>query len=89
LGEEIAMLIVSLLAGANGLFLMAAAPQDCATQQNVVPVSQTPSVRDAPKEGGKLPGAAEKSRDPAVLLPECKAEPRKKRKKRLSDYPMA
>jgi hypothetical protein len=83
------MVLVSMLAGASAVFLMSAAPQDCAAQQNVVPVSQTPVVPDAPKEGGKLPGAGEKSRDPAVLLPECKAEPRKKRKKRLSDYPMA
>jgi hypothetical protein len=83
------MLIVSWLAGASSVFLVAAAPQNCAAQQNAVPVSHTPSVPDAPKEGGKLPGAGEKGRDPAVLLPECKAEPRKKRKKRLSDYPMA
>jgi hypothetical protein len=83
------MLIVSLLAGASGVFLMSVTPQHCAGQPVVVPVSQTPSVPDGRKEGGQLPGAAEKGRDPAVLLPECKAEPRKKRKKRLSDYPMA
>jgi hypothetical protein len=52
-------------------------------------VSRTPVVPDAPKEGATLPNAAPKSRDPAVLLPKCKAEPRKKRRKRLSDYPMA
>jgi hypothetical protein len=83
------MLIVSLLAGASGLVLISAAPQVCAAQKNAIPVSQTPSAPDPASEGGKLPGAEEKSRDPAVLLPECKAEPRKKRKKRLSDYPMA
>jgi hypothetical protein len=83
------MVIVSLLAGASGLFLISAAPQDCAAQQNVVPVSRTPVVPDAPKEGATLPNAAPKSRDPAVLLPKCQEEPRKKRKKRLSDYPMA
>jgi hypothetical protein len=83
------MLMMSMLAGASGLFLLSAAPQDCAAQQNIVPVSLTPSVPDAPKEGGKLPGVTEKDRDPAVLLPKCKTEPRTKRKKRLSDYPMA
>jgi hypothetical protein len=83
------MVIFSMLAGASGLFLIAAAPIDCAAQQNVVPVSQTPTVPDVRKEGGQLPGAGEKNRDPAVLLPKCQAEPRKKRKKRFSDYPMA
>jgi hypothetical protein len=83
------MLIFSVLAGAGSVFLVSAAPVDCAAQPTVVPVSQTPSVPDAPKEGGQLPSAKSKDRDPAVLLPECKAEPRKKRKKRLSDYPMA
>lgn len=83
------MLIVSLLAGASGMFLVSATPQQCAGQPSVVPVSQTPSVPDAPEAGGHLPSVKSKDRDPAVLLPECKAEPRKKRKKRLSDYPMA
>jgi hypothetical protein len=83
------MLIVSMLAGASGLVLISAAPQECTAQQNAIPVSQTPSAPEPAREGSKLPGANKKSRDPAVLLPECKAEPRKKRKKRLSDYPMA
>jgi hypothetical protein len=83
------MLIVSLLAGASSVFLVSATPQHCAGQPVVVPVSQTPSVPDAPREGRQLPGAKSRDRDPAVLLPECKTEPRKKRKKRLSDYPMA
>lgn len=83
------MLIVSMLAGASGLFLISAAPVDCAAQHNAVPVSQTPSVPDVRKEDGKLPSVGERSRDPAVLLPKCQAEPRKKRKRRLSDYPMA
>lgn len=85
------MLMVSLLAGASAFvsFAAAAAPQDCAAQQSIVPVSQTPVVPDARKEGGALPDATPKGRDPAVLVPQCKAEPRTKRKKRLSDYPMA
>jgi hypothetical protein len=84
------MLIFSMLAGASGfLMTLSAAPADCAAQQNVVPVSIAPVAPDAPKVGGTVPNAAPKGREPAVLLPECKAEPPKKRKKRLSDYPMA
>lgn len=44
----------------------------------------------APDESaGKIPDAEPKSRDPAVLLPDCKEAPRPKRRKRLSDYPMS
>jgi CRISPR/Cas system-associated protein Csm6 len=89
LGEEIAMVLISMLAGASGIFLMSATPQSCAAQQNAVPVSITPQVQDTPKEGMKLPSGEAKDRSPAVLLPKCQAEPRKKRKRRLSDYPMA
>jgi hypothetical protein len=79
-----------LVRGASGfLMTLSAAPADCAAQQNVVPVSIAPVAPDAPKLGGTVPNAAPKGREPAVLLPECKVEPRKKRKKRLSDYPMA
>jgi hypothetical protein len=82
------MLMVSLLVGASGFLTFAAAPV-CATEPVVVPVSKTPSVPDAPKDGARLPDVGPKSREPAVLLPGCKAEPRTKRRKRLSDYPMA
>jgi hypothetical protein len=84
------MLIVSLLAGASSVLLVSVTPaqQSCAAQQNSVPVSHSPKVPDVPNDAGKLPDAAPKGRAPAVLLPECKAEPRVKRKKRLSDYPM-
>jgi hypothetical protein len=37
---------------------------------------------------GQLPGATSQNRDPAQALPECREEPRKKRR-RKSDYPMA
>jgi hypothetical protein len=37
---------------------------------------------------GQLPGAKQQNRDPAQALPECREEPRKKRK-RKGDYPMA
>lgn len=83
------MLIFSMLAGASSLVLMTSAPQDCAAQQNVVPVSRTPAASDVPREGATLPNAAPKHPDPAVTLPKCQTEPRKKRRKRLSDYPMA
>ena len=86
------MLMFQMLAGASAFLNFAAAPAAqhlCATQVMVVPVSTTPVPKDTPRSDGYLPDAGPKSRDPAVLLPECKAEPRQKRRKRLSDYPMA
>ena len=85
------MLMVSMLVGASAIFSFAATPtaqQNCAAQVVVVPVSTAPVPKDAPRSQGRLPDAGPKSRDPAVLLPECKEAPRKKRKRRLSDYPM-
>lgn len=81
------MLIVAALAGASAFISFAAAPV-CAAEPLIVPVSKTPSVPQTPGESGRLP-ASPKSRDPAVLLPDCKEAPRTKRKRRLSDYPMA
>lgn len=82
------MLIFAALAGAGAFVSFAAAPA-CGAEPVVVPVSTTPVPRDAPRQEGVLPNVGPKSRDPAVLLPECKEAPRKKRKRRLSDYPMA
>lgn len=83
------MLMVALLAGASAFVSVPAAQENCAAQQNIVPVSVTPNLPGQSAPEGVVPHAAPKGREPAVLLPECKAEPRKKRKKRLSDYPMA
>ena len=86
------MLMVSMLVGASVFLNFAAVPSAqhlCAPQAVVVPVSTAPVPKEAPRSGGHLPDAGPKSRDPAVLLPECKAEPRQKRRKRKSDYPMA
>jgi hypothetical protein len=84
------MLMVSVLTGVSAFLTIVSAPQaECAAQPSVVPVSTTPVPKDAPKADGQLPNVGPKSRDPAVLLPECKEAPRKKRRKRLSDYPMA
>jgi hypothetical protein len=82
------MLMVSLLAGAS-MFLTNASPAACSAEPLVVPVSTTPVPKSAPQQGGQLDNIGPKSRDPAVLLPDCKESPRKKRKRRLSDYPMA
>ena len=86
------MLMVQMLAGASA-FLNFAAPHAtqhvCMGQPVVVPVSTTPIPKDAISPDAHLPSAGAKSHDPAVLLPECKAEPRQKRRKRKSDYPMA
>ena len=81
---NIPVLMVSMLAGASALVSLSAAPADCAAQQ--ISVSLAPG---GPKSGMPIPQAGPKEREPAVLLPDCKPEPRKKRKKRLSDYPMA
>ena len=86
------MVMVSMLVGASAFLNFAAAPAAqhlCAAQAVVVPVSTLPVPKDAPKSGGHLPDAEPKNRDPAVLLPECRDEPRQKRRKRKSDYPMA
>ena len=86
------MLMVSMLVGASAIFSFAATPtaqQNCAAQAVVVPVSTTPVPMDAGKSDGVLLDVGPKSREPAVLLPECKAAPRQKRKRRPSDYPMA
>ena len=86
------MLMVQMLAGASAFLNFAATPTAqhlCAAQAVIVPVSRTPVSKSAPRADGHLPDVVPKSRDPAVLLPECKAEPRQKRRKRKSDYPMA
>lgn len=82
------MFMVSLLAGAS-VFLSNAAPAACSAEPVVVPVSKAPSLPQPRRDGTVLPNVGPKSRDPAVLLPDCKEPPRKKRKRRLSDYPMA
>jgi hypothetical protein len=94
LGEEVAMLIAPMLAGASAVFILAGTPalqaqQGCAAQSSVLPVSRTPARPDVRNEGGKLPDAAPKTREPAVLLPHCKKGAPLKRRRRLSDYPMA
>lgn len=86
------MLMISMLAGASVFLNFAATPtaqQNCAAQAVVVPVSTTPVPMDAGKSDGHLPDIGPQNRGPAVLLPECKEAPRKKRKRRPSDYPMA
>jgi hypothetical protein len=86
------MVMVQMLAVASAIVSFAATPAAqhlCSAQAVIVPVSTTPIPKDAPRADGHLPDIGPKSRDPAVLLPECKAEPRQKRRKRLSDYPMA
>ena len=86
------MVMVQMLAAASAFLNFAAVPAAqhlCATQAVAVPVSTTPVPKDAPRSDGHLPDIGPKSHDPAVLLPECKEAPRKKRKRRLSDYPMA
>jgi hypothetical protein len=86
------MLMVSMLAGASVIFSVAATPaaqHGCTAQAVIAPVSTTPAPQDATQSGGYLPNVGPRSRGPAVLLPECKEAPRKKRKRRLSDYPMA
>lgn len=86
------MLMVSMLAGASAIFSFAATPAAqhvCSAQVVVVPVSTTPIPKEAISPDGRLPNIGPKNRDPAVLLPECKEPPRQKRKRRLSDYPMA
>ena len=47
-----------------------------------------PVVPDPATGGQILPGAQSEGKGPAVLLPECRTEPQKRRK-RKSDYPMA
>ena len=86
------MVMVQMLAGASAIFSFAATPAAqhvCSAQAVVIPVSTTPVPKEVISPDGRLPGAGPKSRDPAVLLPECKEAPRQKRRKRLSDYPMA
>ena len=92
------MVMMQMLAGASAFLNFAAIPAAqhlCTAQPVVVPVStaavpkDAPISKDAPGAEGYLPDAGPKSRDPAVLLPECKAEPRQKRRKRKNDYPMA
>jgi hypothetical protein len=92
LGEEVAMVMISMLAGASVMFSFAAAPaaqHGCTAQAVIAPVSSVPVPQDVPKIDGQLPNLGPKSRDPAVLLPECKDPPRQKQKRRLSDHPMA
>ncbi len=86
------MVMVQLLAGASAFLNFAATPAAqhvCSAQAVVAPVSITPVPKEAISPEGRLPDIGPKSRDPAVLLPECKDPPRQKRRKRKSDYPMA
>jgi hypothetical protein len=46
-------------------------------------------IAEKPGDGAAiLPEGSDKSRNPAILLPDCKPAPVPKRRKRLSDYPM-
>ena len=86
------MVMVQMLAGASAIVSFAATPAAqlvCAAKPVIVPVSTMQVPKDAISPDARLPSGGPKSRDPAVLLPECKAEPRQKRRKRKSDYPMA
>lgn len=47
-----------------------------------------PTKPEQPSAGKLLPAPHSESKSPAVLLPECRSEPQKRRK-RKSDYPMA
>jgi hypothetical protein len=122
LGEDVAMLMVMMIAAVAAATPTAEAPQngsaacDVAIEKvefvlDVAPaIPSVPSFgwsieakqqvlivskivggaeKPSPDESGKLPENGKSDRDPAVLLPKCQHEARPKRKRRLSDYPMA
>jgi hypothetical protein len=62
---------------------------EAATTQVIAISGNVTAPRERPADPeGQLPGAKPENRDPAQALPECREEPRKKRK-RKGDYPMA
>jgi hypothetical protein len=62
---------------------------EAATTQMIAIGGAVDTPREPPADPqGWLPGAKPQNRDPAQALPECREEPRKKRK-RKGDYPMA
>lgn len=47
-----------------------------------------PVLPPEPPKSAPIPQRESEGRAPAVLLPKCEQEPPKKRRRRLSDYPM-
>ena len=45
-------------------------------------------TRTVPADAGKLPEVERSEQSPAVLQPNCAEQPKPKRRRRLSDYPM-
>lgn len=83
------LLASSLIAAPPGTQQIAKAADACPSAEIMMGAHKTAPAephRAAPE--GLLPTPQPESRGPAVLLPECKAEP-VKRRKRKSDYPMA
>jgi hypothetical protein len=62
---------------------------EAATTQVIAIGGSVTEPREKPANPeGQLPGSTPQNRDPAQALPECREEPRKKRR-RKGDYPMA
>ena len=82
------LLVSSLIAAPVGAQQNAKAADACPSAEIMMGAHKTaPSEPHRTAPEGLLPKPQPESRGPAVLLPGCKAEP-PKRRKRKSDYPM-
>lgn len=83
------LLMSSLLAGVNNAQQSAIASDKCLSAEILMGANKVePLTPERELRGGILPTPNADNRGPAVLLPDCKPEPIKRRK-RKSDYPMA
>lgn len=83
------LLMSSLLAGTNNAPQSANAADKCLSAEILMGAHRVePLMPEREHRDGILPTPNADNRGPAVLLPDCKPEPIKRRK-RKSDYPMA
>ena len=66
-----------------------AAGAECAAAEIMMGAYKVqPVLPQEPPQTAPVPTPKSEGRAPAVLLPKCEQEPPKKRRRRLSDYPM-
>lgn len=88
------MLITLLLAGVvvsvpTGVVQIDAAASTCTPLEIMMGAHKTAPQQPPSSSDGRFgPGTQSEGKSPAVLIPECRIEPQKRRK-RKSDYPMA
>jgi hypothetical protein len=83
------LLASGMIAAPSGVAQIDAAAITCPSPEIMMGSHETGPKRPPSRADSRLvPGTQPEGKSPAVLLPECRVEPQKRRK-RKSDYPMA